>query len=489
MQNLPPDYHSWQRRAEWISRNYQAPSKSAASALNALLEFINGDTCSDTISHWCVVNSDSTCCASDADAAAKLLRLAVPFFGKGFAVPLLSRFKHYSPASSYVKVGATMCRILPQTLQLLKKGTSVSAEVSSMIDTLLADNGVASSGSLTEDDLQVLVGGLMEADMNYALQNSIRRNMMIKTICQDNFARNAVVIDSLLQPSEVGINVLFSRTAILHELSNLGAAHPAFDECCQKSRAKFFRVVNGTLGKELMVRYRAILEKDLAESVEFGMDIGDCPEQLQLAFQLVIVGIADTWRRLFLDVQSLPFTLFSMAHYPTAAFLKEWENLHKRYAQHSCCVDCAFTAILLLNFPLTDFEGKPPHQQDMVCAEIKQLLLDISTFAPLSSDLVEIKHGVVQWAVSRRGRQQVRAPRSAREITFLQAVIKQFLSVRQLVHHQTLPSKMTESSILKMVGTRSMNQYTKDKVLWKHKQPFWLSTLPVHCVHLSIPNS
>lgn len=202
MHGLPAEHTAWKRRAEWIGRNFQSTSKGAKSALDEILTFINGDTSQDILCHWCLV--ESGCCKDQEESLNRLIRLLVPFFTRGFPVPLLSRFKHYGLASSYVKVGTTLCKILPQTLQRMKgSGASISAELSSMIDTLLADTGMSSSGgSLNEEDFQVLLGGLMEADMQYSLQNSVRKNMMIKAFGQEDFPTHTVIMDCLLHPGQ-----------------------------------------------------------------------------------------------------------------------------------------------------------------------------------------------------------------------------------------------------------------------------------------------
>ena len=50
----------------------------------------------------------------------------------------------------------------------------VSADLSSMIDTLLADTKIsASAGKISEADLQVLLSGLMEADMSYSWDQQV----------------------------------------------------------------------------------------------------------------------------------------------------------------------------------------------------------------------------------------------------------------------------------------------------------------------------
>ena len=394
----------------------------------------------------------------------KLVRLMVPWFAKGFACPLLSRFKHYGPASSYIKVGCTLFGLLPRILRAMTDNTKqVSADLSSMIDTLLADTKIsASAGKFSEADLQVLLSGLMEADMSYSLQNSVRKNTMIKAVCAPRFSLHAVIIDCLLQPIEVGINKLFARSKLLHEAANLGSARSQYKDLLHKSRTRFMQVVRGELGHSLMAGYMKVLHRDLAESISFGFDFRQSPAELRLAFELVVVGITDCWRRLVLEFCAPPWSLFVLSDLPTAEFVESWLCLHQKFATCSYCFDDAFSTVLLTNFPADEFLHKPLAHQEAVAKEIKQVLVDIATWAPLSSDLVEIKNGVVQWVVSRRGKQQVKSPVAARETTFLQSCVKQFHWLKHIVQEKTMPPKSTSSGILKMSGAQCTNQYSKD---------------------------
>ena len=428
--------------------------------LDDILSFTNGDTAVDTITHWC-----TGCCNSQEESLSRLIQLVVPWLARGYPVPLLSRFKHYAGAASYVKAGCSLCRLLPRTLELMKRsGSDLDADLSSMIDALLHDSNIGSSSStsknLSEEDMQALVGGLLDADMSYALQNSLRKSMMTKAFCAEKFPKQAVIIDCILQPSEIAVNALFARTHILHELTYAGSSHPRFAEMVQKSRAKFLQIVKGDLGKTLMKRYLTILHKDLADSVEHGLDIRESNEELELAFQMVIVGISDSWRRLVHEFESTPWSLFRLVGLTTLEFVEEWKLLHSKFDKCEHCVDQVFTGFLLMRFPMADFEGKLLADQEVLSRKIQHILMDVASWAPMSSDLVEIKHGAVQWAVSRRGAQHVKSPGTAREFTLLQSCIKQFQWIREIVQDATMPRKQTMAGILKMVGTKSTNQYS-----------------------------
>lgn len=158
MAELPPDSATWKRRAEWMLRNFCSNSKTSLDSLRDILNFLNGDTASNTVIHWCVLSDTGECCHSDSESVAKLVKLLLPWFGRSFDVPLLSRFKHYGPASSYMKIGCLLHNLLPRALANLRDNTSaVSADVAGMIDALLADTSMpltSTQGGLSEDDIQ-----------------------------------------------------------------------------------------------------------------------------------------------------------------------------------------------------------------------------------------------------------------------------------------------------------------------------------------------
>ena len=287
--------------------------------------------------------------------------------------------------------------------------------------------------------------------------------MLFKTMCHLDFATHAVLMDTFLQPIEYGINFLFSRSKIQHMVSNLGSVDPQQKEHIQRSQAKFLRVTSGDFGKDLMNRYVRVLEHELAEAIDLGIDLSSRDDLLRLGFQLAVVGITDSWRRLVLECDFPPFSLFKLTNLPTDSFVTHWRDLHAAFSECSSCFDDAFSAVLLNQFPMTEFHDNMTlaHREDVV-STIKALLLDVAAWAPLSSDLVEIKNGIVQWVVSRRGRQFVKGVNAARETTMLQASIRQFMMLQQEVERKTLPPKMQSSGILKMSGVSATNQYSKE---------------------------
>ena len=231
-----------------------------------MLEFLNGNTAESPIIHWCTPG----CCQNNSDAIAKVLRLTIPFFSRGFAVPLLYRFKHFAPASSFLKVGVTIHNILPRALLMF--GKELDPEASSWIDTLLAPDtskqpANAAPGALSTDDFEFLLGQLMDSDMGFNKQNSVRRKLIEKEVSGPHFSHHAVIVDSILGPFEHGVNFLFSRTSTLHELCSLSSLHPKHDELLQQSVSRFLKVVTGSLGRKLLREFMDLLTHKLHETI------------------------------------------------------------------------------------------------------------------------------------------------------------------------------------------------------------------------------
>ena len=96
---------------------------------------------------------------------------------------------------------------------------------------------------------------------------------------------------------------------------------------------------------------------------------------------------------------------------------------------------------------------KPPAEQKLVFDQVTSLLSSVAQYAPLSSDPVECKNGRIQWLVSRRGNQAVKAPHAARESSFLQSSILPHEMLKHFVDAETLPPKRTMAGIIRCVGS------------------------------------
>lgn len=454
----PDEKPIWEKRAQWLLRDFISTNKQATTLLQDAFRFANGDSRSDVVVHWCLTPrpGEPPCCDSDEEALCKLLSHVIPIFGKGFPTPLLYRMKHYGPASSFVKIGCCFFNILPRALQAMDD-IDGSSEMFTAVETLL---GVGSdSGNIQDKDFAHLLADALDMDRNYAAQNGARRKMVAAELAKPSFNQASLLIDAMINPMEFGINFLMGHSKLLHDLCFLGRGHPKQKELQDSCKDKFTQVVSGRLGDRLIGKYIQLLQNGLAETVEMGLD--PSPLQLNQSFAMVLVCISDIHRRFKMEFMVPPFTLFSlMDDMPLETFIDCWSQMDAKFKRCKCCVDIELSECLLNTFP--DLTAQPSDVQRDAMLEIQNLLSDIATFTPTTSDLVEIRNGQTQWSVSKRGSQNVKGQTSAVETSLLQSAVKQNTWVRDVVGFATMPSKATSSGIAKMVGTKSSNQYTSD---------------------------
>ena len=456
MFQYPEEMTKWRKRADWLYENFITNTKQAKESLAELMAFANGDSTTPVLTHYCLIGQSGRpdCCSSDAEAICKWLSHCIPFLCRGYQCPLLYRMKHYGPASSFVMLTTCFFRILPNVLGHMEASTgNLDEDMETLVDTLLADIGVGSSGAAA--DFQHLLADALDAQQNYQLQNSVRRKMMIQEVCKPGFEQSSMVIDALINPMEVGVNKMLGHTKCLHDLAFVGAAHPQGQELQEKTKRIFLEVVSGDFGHHLMCRYVTFLNSGLWEANEMGLEATG--SRLDHIFKMVIIICTDIWRRFVYDFTFPPWTLFGLIGLSTEEFVRRWDDLEKSFAKCCQCMDIQLTAAWLHHF--SGLASAHIDVQSKACAEIQQVLVDIAGFTPLTSDVVELKNGQTQWSVSKRGRVSVKNPRSATETTLLQSVLKQHVWIKEVVGAETLPKKSVSSGILKMVGTNSSNQH------------------------------
>ena len=425
--------------------------------MQALFEFANGDTCADVVTHFCKMQQGdcSACCSSDEESLSKFLSLAVPLLSKGFATPLLYRMKHYGPASSYMKVGCSFCKLVPRVLQEMEHLSAEKAdgELASLVDAFLHESGhVADGSSRTEQELQDMLADALEADQSFSAQNGLRRRKVIAEITRPDFHQSSMLIDCLIQPLEHGINFLLGHTKVLVDLRYLGRGHPDFDRLCRESRLKFMQVISGQLAQKLLREYVVILHHGLQEL--FDMGFAATPDSLNQIFEAVVFLCSDLYRRLHHDFKNAPFKLFRLSDLNGQAFSSSWTTLEQEAAKCSTCMDEEFSYPLLRQFE--GLSSKSVAEQDSARHEIQMLLNDLATWSPVTSDSVEVKNGQTQWAVSRRGGQNVRNTRTSLELSLVQEAVNQNRWAQRAVSEETLPAKATSAGVLKMAGVKTV---------------------------------
>ena len=89
----PDEKPIWEKRAQWLLRDFISTNKQTTTLLQDAFRFANGDSRSDVVVHWCLTPrpGEPPCCDSDEEALCKLLSHVIPIFGKGFSTPLLYR--------------------------------------------------------------------------------------------------------------------------------------------------------------------------------------------------------------------------------------------------------------------------------------------------------------------------------------------------------------------------------------------------------------
>ena len=464
---FPPEMETWKKRTTWLLNDFIATGngKTIKQALADLFHFANGDSEQSTFVHWCLVPSDGKppCCSSDGECVAKALSHIIPIFCRGYDVPLLYRMKHFGQASSYVKLGCSFFKLLPQALAELQD-LKASQDITCWADALLAEGRGFQS---LEADYEQLLSEAMDMDQNYAAQNKVRLKKVIEEVGKDRFCEGSMVIDALIKPVETGINTLLSHTKVYHDLAFLGHGHPHCKDLRDAASKKFLDAVSGRLGDSLVGHYCRFLQTGLKEAIDMGLNAR--PELLSQVFQLATLCMTDLHRRFKYEFRSPPYCLFGLIGLNLSDFVCQWSALQDQHRHCDECLDAEFSEVLVQHFK-DDIRLRTLPEQEAVRQEVQGLLRDISEWAPLTSDTVELKHGTVQWSVSKRGSQSVKNPRTAAETTLLQAAVKQSCWCQASAAAQTLPRKAVSSGIQKMVGTSSRNQHSQQDR--EFSQPF-----------------
>ena len=461
--NYPEDFDTWSERAQWIIAGLCDVSKRSREQLTDFLTICNSDTTKHNIIHWC-----NGCCQNEQDTVDKALRAGVPFFSHGFPVPLLYRFKHYAVASSYIKTASCCFDLLARVLLQMQTNTEnqadASAKLGGLVDSLLQE-GDGSNPLEDPMNFQGRLDELLDSDLSFSMQNSVRKRLVIQEITKPGFKQSALLIDAIVSSLEYGTNAFLQRTTWLTRISTLGSNHPEHQELSAKSKDSFLRIVSGRMGMDLIHRTIALLEDGLIEFVRMGFDA--TPDQLILFFTLVIACASDVWRRMVLEFSTAyPFKVFEWlsAECTLERFVESWDQMLAVKARCQGCSDATFASVIAEEHP-QPLAGALRDVQVNLHQEIKQLLSHIASYTPTNSDTVEVKHGNMQWAVSKRGAMYVKKQRAAKETSLLQSVIRTHGLAYDDTYKSTMPRPVTRAGVRKRVGKYGVNQHSsKDGV-------------------------
>ena len=452
----------WSHRATWLLDGFNPDAKTLKQNFKDLLALCNGDSAKYPIIHWC---KGPGCCDSDDACLQKVIDLCIPLWCRGYSVPLLYRFKHYATASSYIRTACTFFGLLPRVMSQIQKNmdnkTDASSKLSSAVDSMLQEHqhghflGMGMGDQAR--DLQSILDDLLENDLSYSLQNSIRKRKVMEEICKESFVQSAIMIDSLISSLEYGSNLMFRRTSILTKMSALGGQHENYPQYAKESLKYFIQIISGSLGKSLMESCVGQLLFGLGKISVMGFHPSRA--RLDLFFKLVLACASDLWRRMVFEYEGFPYKWFSLLE-PGATltdFTKLWDDVTTAMHPNCCCTDTEFTEGIM-RFLKAGSDN--PSQDSSVFDEAREVLQHIGECSPLTADSVEVKHGQMQWSVSKRGAQFVKKGVAGIETAFLQGVIRHHEVTRQDVSQLTMPAPRVSAAVERQCGTTTNNQHT-----------------------------
>ena len=456
---LPDQSRTWKLLSDDLRASFRCRSKIRRENFDQMLDFLNGDLDSESVIHYCVDSPDGCCCSNEAEALAKCLQLAVRFFARGYPPPLLYRFKHFDEAVSFVTAGTCIHKLLTQALATMGLGDVLDSKLQVLVDKLLSDVDIQAAGT-DDTDAACFVDDNDVGFDSYQAQNAKRKQLVHQEITKPGFGQSALIVDFIIRPIDGMINRLFRRSARLSKLTLLGTRYSGWEEDAEKSRSLFLELVSGQFGWQCIDKYCALISGGMEPVHRMGLG----SQHFKTLFVLAVHLISDMWRRLVHEHSTPQFQILKLAGMTLEQFVLQWDRLISQRQQCQNCFDSCFS-MKVLNI-CGELAGEPHDVQNRVFSEMMTILTDIATFAPVSSDPVEVKNGQVQSVASRRGNMAVKGPKSAKESSFLQSAIRDHELAKHWVESQVLPTKAKVSGILRRAGMTGSNQHSQQKDSW-----------------------
>ena len=445
----PEEFSVWRKDAIRVRDSFWCPSVRKRELLAEIIDFCNGDHRGMAICHYCRYDlAGKPCCEDSRDSLSKALRLLVPWFSIGFPVPLLYRFKHYDHAAGFVHVGTSLHNLLVRALSLVdtEAAHNLHGIGSDVIEKLM---GHVEAGEADDPfDLSDLV---LDEEESVQATNLKRKQLVKAEIAKASFGEATVLVTLAISPMEGLLNQLFKRSSLISRMTLMGDNDASFENMAAKSKTLFLDMMSGRVGWRIVDSYSKLLNVEFHEALVAGR-LKNTPSCLQTIFSMVLICMTDSWRRFVLDHQSFPHILFQLVDTDLATFKELWKGLQSQFANCPGCVDDCFSKVILSHFP-ADLDSHPLETQRDIHDQVTGVLSHIASFAPLSSDSVECKNGRVQWCVSRRGNQAVKAPVAAREATFLQSAIQPHELLKHFVDERNIPAKRSVAGIIRLSGS------------------------------------
>ena len=176
-------------------------------------------------------------------------------------------------------------------------------------------------------------------------------------------------------------------------------------------------------------------------------------------------AVSDIWRRFSLPAIGYPFAIFAVLDLEYEQFRKQWKAIVAKFQLCPTCFDAEFTTTLIKLAP--DFESSTDEEQIAFHSFVQSLLTDIATLAPISTETVENKHGILQTAFH-KFRSRAKSIHVAVEESVLDAAVRDHEKLKQKVMEEELPAKLNQS--LCKVGLRTRGHYSKPAGLFEKGQ-------------------
>lgn len=327
----------------------------------------------------------------------------------------------------------------------------------------------ASGHDLTDTAaLSHAVGELLDQETSFADQNAKRLRLVTAAFNKHNFETMVNVVDTLMDPLDVGVNRLLERSSLLKSLRfNNPGSQMDLEGAHAKCQKVFLQWSSGHFGtvivKDLITRLKSSELAQLCQVQPLSSSSGD-QSLAQTCFELVMFAASDVWRLCIFAMKAFPYCLFSLVECEdrTEDFLSKWAAFREILAHCPSCVDAAFSAPLLRSVSFGDHESSDDNEALLKkIRKIQTLLQDIATHCPLATDAVENLHGCQQSALH-AFRGKLKSPQVAAECSVLASLQTEHALLKSIVEDETYPHKLRVANQLKSTG-RSHSHRTKTK--------------------------
>jgi hypothetical protein len=154
-------------------------------------------------------------------------------------------------------------------------------------------------------------------------------------------------------------------------------------------------------------------------------------------FQYAVLSMSDCWRRLCFSVMSFPYVMFRLACTSTTSeFVMVANELTTLRGECEQCADLEFSGPIL--HMLKDISKLSAREQRALEQKVKGICKDVAAVGPISTDVVECRHGQLQNTFARfRGSHKI--TQTAAEESILESIASAHSCLVEQVKPEHLP--------------------------------------------------